>query len=1124
MPQAPRFEFHHDFAVLEERLAGLLLGLKESAGPLAPAAVVVPTNRLAAQLQTVLAARLPALLNVRFLNHDSLARAIAASAGVTLPRVAGDAVRAALLGAAVEAIGGDLAAYARSRPGSLSTLLRTMDDLREAGVEPGSSDDRAVSSRGRETLQAYERYARDLDRLAAAGFSDRAGRTAAARRHAAAYGGRFRLVVHYGAYELIGANLDLMEALASSGVPIVYLAPGHTTAPAFAYARRFWPRLAGAAPLEAAGGAPAVATRLLADRLPLLYDEEATAASPRPVEFFHAQGEEAELGEAALRVAGLLKTGVPLDRMALVARTLEPYAAHLETVLGEHGLPFEATAALGAAREPAAQAVLRLVRSIVDDYPSGPLFDLFRCGLYVDGVSDPASQTDAWERLAREGRFAGGVDAWTRRLPAWIEAREPWVPPDADTTARQAAEEARRSEVLQAQALASCVGRLATDAVPLSKARRWGAWADALRVLLGSRLRGFIPAPAAGSDARAADTVAEDSTEAPGGVATVLEALADMSLLDATRVPCSPETAAQFLERAVGAGRVPIGSVGADGARRRGDQGGLRVLDAVQARGLSFDALFLLGLNVDLFPRRPREDPFLPDEDRRRLRDRLRRPVPVAGETLDEEHLLLAHLLGAPRAALTVSWQRADDSGKARVPSLALREVARVALGAAEIEAAERRAVRISAHPADRGRDAIGRLGLLAPRAAGLLAALELRSPAALDEALRPSPGGLMIGPVALPAGSELLPAAVTRMAAVEEGSAAPGRWDALPGAEAGPPPATWSPSRLELLGSCPQQFFFRRILGIEEWGEAAEPHEVEARDVGSQVHAVLQEVYAALLAGKDLPAPADAGGAIADRAREHLARAWRARTSRTSAPVRGAYPRLWDLISEQWLAALERFILRDLTGMAASPPSALLLEHVIEAALPLGSFGAPLPVRGRLDRLARQGDGTVVVADYKTSGPIADHVSILDALKGTRLQMALYALLAESETGASGRRPSVRAEVLGVGPTYEGAADDAWRATVDPEKFARARDGLLETLAVLRDLAERGFYPLNEDSRLCRFCPFTRACRRDHAPTLERLARSADLDAWRGVRRKSTARPTLDKVAAAGATGEESE
>jgi hypothetical protein len=191
-------------------------------------------------------------------------------------------------------------------------------------------------------------------------------------------------------------------------------------------------------------------------------------------------------------------------------------------------------------------------------------------------------------------------------------------------------------------------------------------------------------------------------------------------------------------------------------------------------------------------------------------------------------------------------------------------------------------------------------------------------------------------------------------------------------------------------------------------------------------------------------------------------------------------------------------------------------LEHVIEAALPLEPFGDPIAIHSRLARLARLADGTAMIADYKTSGRIAGHASILDALKGTRLQMALYVLLAESEAGAGGHPPAVRAEVLGVGPFYEDATEKDRRAAVDPEKFARARDGILETIATLRALAERGLFPLDETSGLCRFCPFTRACRKDHAPTLERWKGRRFLDAWAPAGQDHS-RPTLAQVSAAG-------
>ena len=78
MPVPRTVEIHHDFEVLEERLAELI---REALAPPARGAppesplpavlVIAPTQRLLAHLQVTLAARLPALVNVRFLHHDA---------------------------------------------------------------------------------------------------------------------------------------------------------------------------------------------------------------------------------------------------------------------------------------------------------------------------------------------------------------------------------------------------------------------------------------------------------------------------------------------------------------------------------------------------------------------------------------------------------------------------------------------------------------------------------------------------------------------------------------------------------------------------------------------------------------------------------------------------------------------------------------------------------------------------------------------------------------------------------------------------------------------------------------------------------------------------------------------
>ena len=48
----------------------------------------------------------------------------------------------------------------------------------------------------------------------------------------------------------------------------------------------------------------------------------------------------------------------------------------------------------------------------------------------------------------------------------------------------------------------------------------------------------------------------------------------------------------------------------------------------MQARGVPFDHLFVIGLSHGTWPREHRDDPFLPSALRQRLRRETRRPVP----------------------------------------------------------------------------------------------------------------------------------------------------------------------------------------------------------------------------------------------------------------------------------------------------------------------------------------------------------------------------------------------------------------------------------------------------------------------------------------------------------------
>src|SRR5262245_33048598 len=541
----PIIEGHHDFAVLERRLAALIRAAqREGDGPLAsPVAIIAPTARLLSHLRLRLAELAPALANVHFFHHQSLAEASLAAAGRSLEAPLSDEVRAAIVARLIEAQGGELADYARERPGCAISILGTLEDLREACLPREAIRLAGLSERGRGILRLHAAYARALDDTDR-GAPDRARALLSAVPFVREFTRRFRLVVHYGAYDLIGVNLEIVRA---TGAPLVFLVPHHEAARAYEHARRFWPVHFETRPAPIPDAA---SDRLLSDRLPRLFDEGAEPGPLEPgrqgrVSFYHAQGALSELREAALRILVLHRdSSMPLHRIGIVARTLEPYAAMLRPALEDLGLPFSTTAAAPLVREARAQAALQLGRVLLRDFPRQPLLDLCRGGLLKPRGRDPAEAAHGWDRLSRDWRVAGGRAAWSRDLPSWVADWEPYVPQDADEERRERSRLLKRAREGQAKALASFVEDLWLAGGALRRASTWSGWSDAMRSLLVELVDGF------GSPEGAADTDA------------VLRILSEMRSLDGAGEAYSILAALWFFERAIARGVVPMGAVG----------------------------------------------------------------------------------------------------------------------------------------------------------------------------------------------------------------------------------------------------------------------------------------------------------------------------------------------------------------------------------------------------------------------------------------------------------------------------------------------------------------------------------------------------------------------------------
>jgi ATP-dependent helicase/nuclease subunit B len=1073
-----------DILLLEETILERV-SRRPHGGLLDPILVLVPTGRLATHLKRLLAGRLGAVLGVHVLTHRGLAvRAIEGSLEQP-PNALPAAVLDLLMAEVARRVGGSEGEHVLAFEGARAALLSTFADLREAGIGPEAFAASAAASPF--LREAYRGWCEALGRLRRDGLSDAAGIVEAAIPLVPGFARRkgFREVLHHGAYELIGIHVDLLRAL-DSAAPVTLLLPAGLkfrgrgsggsapkltpSGPAFAYASRFAEvlRTAGAV-FEEAPASLDPGREAWIRRLDALYRPDGGPGTPPPavpaLEIRHSQGAEGELRAAALRALALHdRDGIPLHEIAIVARTLEPYAPFLASTFDGLGIPFATSAASPVSRDPAASVLLALLRVLAGDFERRAMVDLLRRGrLAVPGGAPTPGEIDLWDRRSREARVASGLEAW-RSVPALYGP-----PPDVPAESPSPGEGRSASPALR---LAAVLDVLEEDRRTWLAARTLEEHAALIERLARDRLRlapdGGLPEP----------------------VLPIIEAVRAAGRASAAcgGIPGSVPEIYDLARRAAEETGGPI----------RDDPGGVRVLDLLQARGLAHRAVIWIGFHDGLFPAGARPDPWLDDESRAALRAGMGRSLAPKLAAAEEERLLLALALGSARERLVISYQRADEGGRTLARSSALREVARAFAGrpdAATLVAARgenpHRPEHVPVHFGDRALHLArsARMGLVPVEDAVAGAAARSRRPVEASRAVA----------AALGLSGEDREAALAFVEVVERFAPGDATFD---GAAAGIDPAgKLSPTAVERLARCPLSFFLRDVLRLHELDEEAVPHRIEGWILGNSVHAVLADLYRRLDRSRALLAAADP---IPD-ALELLGRLWRDEVARAAGPAHGRLLGLFALLGDRWLAKLREFVERDLRDLRIAGVRRLLVEEDIVESVGLPADPA-IHLGGRLDRLVEDEAG-FRIDDYKTGGNLETKVKGARLLKGLDLQLFLYR---EMVAARERRDPAaVRANLLGVGPEVD-VEEVALEAPLE------VRDGIIETVAAAIRLARSGRFPLlpdSNDARYCGWCGYRRACRRTHAPTLSRLEVDPDLTDIRDARRKTMNRPSLKAV-----------
>lgn len=696
----------------------------------------------------------------------------------------------------------------------------------------------------------------------------------------------------------------------------------------------------------------ALAERCGAALAPVVVEPPALVAADR-TRFVTASDADDEVRAAVRAIVDAARAGAPLDRIAVLYASPEPYARLVYEQLAAAGVATNGAAVTPVASRVAGRTLLGLLTLPAGGFRRQDVFAwLSAAPLLRHGRFAPVS---GWERLSREAAVVAGVEQWDRLLAALADKRESAADKaDADPDAPPWKAERAREEAARARSLRQFVLDLAASLEGAAASpRRWGehaTWAARLlRDLLG------------GVDDRDDWPAAERR-----GAERVELALARLGALDGVEGPVPlavfNRTLALELENDLGrVGRfgegVLVGSVG-------------------MGLGLDLDLVVILGLAEGLFPSRPRDDSLLPDDERRAAEGEL--PLRRSGVDRQHRQLLAAlagagrHLLGVPRGDLRRSAERTPSRFALSLASaMARRPVPSEELLAGRLDGAEH----VASFDAGLRRLAVPATG----QEHRLRSLLATGLPAEPDD--------------------PILAAGVAVIAARRSG-----RFTRFDGNLIGlpiPSPAgtVTSPTRLERWAACPLDYLLTEVLDVARVENPEETLEITPVDWGELVHAALERFLDEVLTrpAAARPAPSQRWTA-ADRARllEIGGEMW----AQYRDTGRAGRPIFWPRDRARLAADLNRFLdlddenraLHGLRPVAVELAFGFSWSDLDAVPLPLPD-GREVRFRGKADRVDRGDDGRIHIVDYKT-GKRTKYADITEddpSPRGRRLQLAVY-------------------------------------------------------------------------------------------------------------------------------------
>ena len=792
--------------------------------PLSPIIVIVPNSIQAAGFRQRLCVAGGAL-GVDVHTFHTLYAELLTRAGQPIPLLT-DPVRIRLLRDIVDDLceRGEMIHYAalRDKPGFIALLRNTIEELKRARITPDlfTASVKGLGARLEEIALVYSDY---QDWLQKQNWADNEGRgwlAAIALESNPTLFADARLLAVSGFDEFNPTQLAVLSLLANRAKETLITLTGNIENPQRAAHHRFHraqsalinslniqPEAMESASMLSADIANMEATlfehvitndmslrggRSSRRSNPPIVEEIASSlpsVTPRnDIEFIEAQTRAVE-ARAALRwvKARVVRDGMKLSDVAILVRDLEPYCPFLEETAAEFGIPLRIVGGQPLNENPAIAALMSLLSLPVNEFPRRTVLDTWR-NPYFDfsGQGIDVNSAMTLDEISRVGKVSQGLAQWNEAFEMWEK--------------RKVAEFEDELPAVESE-----VSRLSS--IQSQDAKRLESKFQAFIDLLTSPSRASIKEYVAfvesliGDDmtsqnenglnvvacARANPSTAERDISALQAFKDVLRGL----VLAESVLENDSLDYVEFYNDLRGVVDSAMFTVPAES--------GVFVASVLDGRGLSFEAVVLMGLSEGEFPKQEREDILLRESDRTKLN--------LETKLHGDEGTLFYQAVTRGRQKLLLTRPYLAEDGQAWEPSPFWAEVMRLngnqptvrVRGDVRLQDSAEAASKVEWVESARDFDIHIKNGI-----------------EVLKARMNPKAGGIYDGDTSTGSVLDLS----------ERFGAAHG----------------WSASRLESYGTCPFEFFVAYGLELEPREEAEDGFDV--RMLGSMLHKILEEHY----------------------------------------------------------------------------------------------------------------------------------------------------------------------------------------------------------------------------------------------------------------------------------------